>query len=152
MRQVPIAPRYWATEDGRIWDEQSQRWKAQCETGIPAYKYTTIYFPDGTRKLTRVHRLVCMAWHENPEDLPMVDHIDRDKMNNHKDNLRWATRSQNQQNATNNVVEGGLRLWIRENCPKLCTLEYDRLYMRMWKFMQKNPTAEISEVYSSCTQ
>lgn len=147
MRQIPCAPRYWATEDGRIWDEQSQRWKAQCTTGKPAYKYTTIYFPDGSSKLTRVHRLVAMAWCHKPEGCEFVDHVDRDRMNNHKDNLRWVTKTANAQNTRTNVVQGGLRLWIREKCPDLDKLEQGRLYMRMWKWMKNNPTSGPEEAY-----
>lgn len=145
MRQIPIAPRYWATEDGRIWDEQSQRWKAQCETGVPAYKYTTIDFEDGTRKLTRVHRLVCMAWHEQPEGLDFVDHKDRNKMNNHKDNLEWTTKAGNNQNKDNNLTTGGLRQWMRDNCPDAP----DKMYHRMRRFHLKNPTADFQDVFLS---
>lgn len=151
MRQIPIAPRYWATEDGRIWDEQSQIWKAQCLTGKPAYKYTTIVFEDGSSKLMRVHRLVAMAWHEQPEGLDFVDHEDRNKMNNHKDNLRWTTKTGNNQNNSANIVEGGLRAWVRAKHPEIVGLAHDRLYNKMWRYQRKNPTAEISEVYSFCT-
>lgn len=100
MKQIPIAPRYYATEDGEIWDDKAKRFKKQTLTGIPQYKYTTIEFPDGSRKLVRVHRLVCMAYHENPDNLPQVDHKDRDKLNNHKDNLRWVTKTTNQRNTS----------------------------------------------------
>jgi hypothetical protein len=53
---------------------------------------------NGKRKTCRVHRLVAEAFIENPENKREVDHIDRDKTNNHIDNLRWATRSENTQN------------------------------------------------------
>lgn len=103
MKQVVGASRYFATECGEIWDSVLGRYKVQTLNGIPQYQYTTIDFDDGTTKLSRVHRLVAIAWHDNPDNLPMVDHKDRNKLNNHKDNLQWVTRSTNNRNTSSAV-------------------------------------------------
>lgn len=55
-----------------------------------AVHYTKI---DGRRKTLYMHRLIMDA----PRSL-QVDHIDRDRLNNQRSNLRFATRSQNQAN------------------------------------------------------
>ena len=44
------------------------------------------------------HRILAKHFIPNPDDLPEVDHIDRDKTNNALDNLRWVNRSQNMSN------------------------------------------------------
>lgn len=52
------------------------------------------------KKLYRrfVHRLVGIAFIPNPDCLPEIDHIDRNRANNDVSNLRWVTRSQNLEN------------------------------------------------------
>jgi hypothetical protein len=53
---------------------------------------------DNKQKLLGVHRLVCLTFRENPNNLPVVDHIDRNKKNNTLENLRWITISGNSRN------------------------------------------------------
>lgn len=53
-------------------------------------------------KRYKVHRLICEAFHSNPESKPHVDHIDRDSTNNCAENLRWATQSENRRNQARN--------------------------------------------------
>lgn len=47
----------------------------------------------------RVHRLVAEAFLENPRQLPMINHIDGNKMNNHVSNLEWCDKSHNERHA-----------------------------------------------------
>ena len=50
---------------------------------------------NGNVKSFKVHRLVGMAFLENPDNKPMIDHIDENKSNNNVKNLRWATSKDN---------------------------------------------------------
>jgi hypothetical protein len=64
---------------------------------------------DEKRKLFLVSRLVAKAFLPNPDNLPEVDHIDRNSQNNNVTNLRWATRHTQNMNKHHALGESGLR-------------------------------------------
>lgn len=57
--------------------------------------YTIGLRKNGLRKFYQVHRLVAQAFIENKDNLPQVNHIDENKLNNNVDNLEWCTVSYN---------------------------------------------------------
>lgn len=50
---------------------------------------------DGKKTAHYVHRLVANAFIENPNNLPVVNHIDYDRGNNKAENLEWTTQKEN---------------------------------------------------------
>ena len=62
--------------------------------------YLTINLCDRDfRKTIRIHRLVCNAFHSNPDNLPSVNHKDLNKQNNHYNNLEWISSQGNTDHA-----------------------------------------------------
>ena len=81
---------------GNVWSKQNKKFlKPQLDKD--GYS-KVVLFKDGKPKYVRLHRLLALQFIENPDNLPVVDHIDRDKSNNNLDNLRWVTQSQNCRN------------------------------------------------------
>ena len=56
-------------------------------------------------KTIRYHRIVAKVLVPNPENLPVVNHIDGDKRNNRPDNLEWCTHKHNHDHA----IDKGLK-------------------------------------------
>lgn len=56
-------------------------------------------YKDGKRYAKRVHILVAQAFIPNPDNLPVVNHIDGNKTNPNVTNLEWCTYSENTQHA-----------------------------------------------------
>ncbi len=58
--------------------------------------YLSIYlFKNGKRYRKKIHRLVAEAFIPNPNNLPVINHIDGNKLNNIVSNLEWCTSKQN---------------------------------------------------------
>lgn len=58
------------------------------------YKYYRLSL-DGEKKMFYAHRLVAEHFLDNPDNLPIVNHLDGNKLNNNVTNLEWATYSDN---------------------------------------------------------
>lgn len=88
-----VYTRYKVSNISRIWDLKNDVEVSQNLTGKPAYYYVNLTRDDGKRVARRVHNIVGWSFlGEPPSPKHTVDHIDRDKYNNHLDNLRWADK------------------------------------------------------------
>lgn len=84
--RVPLSAGKWATVDGVDVPIVGRHLWASHNAG---YAYTWI-----ARKCVLLHRLLC------PTDKPHIDHVNGDKLNCRRDNLRPATESRNGLNRT----------------------------------------------------
>ena len=67
------------------------------------YEFVSLTRLDGTRHKGRIHRLLGIQYLENPDNLPEIDHIDRNRKNNDLSNLRWADDKTQANNKSTNI-------------------------------------------------
>ena len=85
--------KYIILEDGRVWSTKSNKF-LKARLSKRSYLRHNIY--DNNKLITvMVHRLVAKYFVPNPNNYNVVNHIDFNTMNNHKDNLEWCTTLQN---------------------------------------------------------
>lgn len=95
-KKVPIAEyseTYLISNKGRLKNVKRDKIHAICldSDGYPHY----LLCNNKKRKAITAHRLVAMAFIENPLNLPCVNHKDEVKTNNFVDNLEWCTVAYN---------------------------------------------------------
>lgn len=93
----------------------------------------------GEIKRWLMHRLIAIAFIPNPENKPMVNHIDGDKHNNRLDNLEWVTGSENQKHAVRIGIKSAKG--IKNSSCKLTEKQVLEI------LENKSPYAFISEQY-----
>lgn len=64
--------------------------------------YAVNLYKDKVHKQFKVHRLVAVAFVDNPNRFTQVNHLDDVKTNNHFSNLSWGTQKDNMRHARNN--------------------------------------------------
>lgn len=90
------------------------------------YKKVTLVI-DNTFKTFLVHRLVAETFLNNPNNFPVVHHIDGNKLNNHVSNLKWVTYKENTE--TGEKKRCGDKINIDEDNENWKTIPYLPDYM-----------------------
>ena len=89
--------KYFITREGNVVNAKGNILAAAVnkKTG---YKAVSLW-KDNKGLTCTIHRLVATTYIPNPDNLPQVNHIDGNKLNNQVDNLEWVTPSGNIQHA-----------------------------------------------------
>lgn len=92
------------------------------------YMYCGITYPEGQRQ-RRVHILVAEAYIPNPNNYPVVMHLDNNKANLNVNNLRWSTVAENTQAAFDDGLAKNDKSWEDSQSIHVCVfnMQYELL-------------------------
>jgi len=97
MSQIEGYENYIIFEDGKIINTKFDREMKPC---INKGYYRIGIRKDNKRNFFTIHRLIALTFIPNPENKPCIDHINRNKLDNRIENLRWVSNSENNRNKT----------------------------------------------------
>jgi len=87
---------YLIYEDRRVYNKKYDRFLKQ-QINTQGYYIVDLYYKS-IRKHFSIHRLIALHYIINPYNYEEVDHIDRNRLNNNINNLRWVDKSMNSLN------------------------------------------------------
>ncbi len=105
MKDIPeYEGRYAATKKGKIY---SYRKKDYLKPYLNGKYYQIVLSKNKDRITHRVNILVAQAYIPNPDNLPIVNHIDGDTHNNRRSNLEWVSHARSIEHARETGLNKG---------------------------------------------
>jgi hypothetical protein len=98
--------KYEVSNTGRVRSLNYHRSGITKELAPKVNKYgyhVVLLYKNGQRKDMSVHRLVAMAFIDNPNNFPQINHKNERKDDNHVENLEWCTQLYNANYGTRNT-------------------------------------------------
>ena len=105
--------------------------KANFINKVTGYVYCGITFPQGQRQ-RRIHVLLAKAYIPNPNNYPVVMHLDNNKANYSLDNLKWGTISENTQTAFDDGLQVNAKSWDDNQSIHVCAFNMDKKLIKKY--------------------
>jgi hypothetical protein len=102
---------YTISDTGEVYNKKTKR---KLKGTYKRNEYHSVQLRIGNKvKTVMTHRLVAEAFLPNPDNLPIVHHIDRNKHNNSLENLQWVSIEENVETGIKKRL--GEKLYIEPN-------------------------------------
>ena len=124
MKNINNYNNYMIDEEGKVFNTTTNKY-LKGSIGENGYKYYRLS-KNGKKKMFYAHRLVAEHFLDNPKNLPIINHIDGNKLNNNVNNLEWVSYSDN------------TKYWHQNsnNCRKITEYYTEDLPNEIWKDFQ----------------
>lgn len=93
---------YYLNEKLKIVSSVNPSIKLKSRLNSSGYVSYPLIKKDGKQMTVLLHRVIALAYVDNPNDYDEVNHLDENKLNNNIDNLEWCTHKQNCNHGTRN--------------------------------------------------
>jgi len=135
MEPIKGFENYMIDRDGNILGTKRNRYLKHILNG--GY-FSVSLTKDRKTYIKKIHRLIALQFIPNRDNLPIVDHIDRDTQNNSLENLRWATHKLNSNNQSVRKDSKSKRKWIIWNTQKQkWQIEIKKVYIGVAKTIEE---------------
>jgi hypothetical protein len=97
--------------------------------------FQVVLCKDGINRVMTVHRLVGIAFVNNPEKKEQINHLDESKQNNKATNLEWATHKENANYGTaiqRRVEHTDFNALALKYCKKVAQYTLDGKIINLW--------------------
>ena len=106
-----------------------------------------LLYENNKQKHLYLHRIIAIAFIDNPEEKPCVNHIDENKLNNDLSNLEWCTVKENN-------IHGTRTKRVAEKCfKKVIQLDLNDNVLNEFESMtqaEQETGASVSHISSCC--
>lgn len=104
---------YFVSNIGNVYSKANGEFELKNTFDSHGYRRVKLWC-NGKSKNFLIHRLVAQYFIKNPNNLETVDHINGDKKDNRKENLRWMTHEYNSARNKTHLTDAEVR-YIRQN-------------------------------------
>jgi len=135
IKDIPDFPNYQISEDGTIYNKKTGR---ELKQSLAAGYREIGLCKEGKRKHKYIHRLLAEIFIENPNNYSQIDHVDKNKLNNSLNNLRWVTGHENCQNREiekknkSGIIGVSIKKTKNYKCYKTEIMAYGKTYYKLF--------------------
>jgi hypothetical protein len=129
---------YEISNAGHIWNKKEE---ILMKTYIEEYETVSLRYGQKYGKRFLVHRMVAQHFIPNPNNFPIINHIDGNKRNNRVENLEWTTASQNSLHSVNVLGK-------KNQGRKILCFDFDGQFIQQFKSIKE--ASNVTKANKTC--